>query len=37
MRNSCNILVVKPEWKRQLERPRSKQKDNIRTDVREIG
>jgi len=37
MRNAYNISVLKPEEKISLERPRSRQKDNIKMDVREIG
>jgi hypothetical protein len=36
-RNACRILVIKPEGKRQLERPRRRWEDNIRMDLREIG
>jgi hypothetical protein len=36
-RNACNILVVKPERKRPLARPRRRWKDNVRMDLREIG
>jgi ribosome biogenesis protein Nip4 len=32
-----NILVGKPEEKRQLRRPRHRWEDNIRMDLREIG
>jgi hypothetical protein len=37
MRNSHNILVRKPEGKRQLGRHRHRWEDNIRMDLREIG
>jgi hypothetical protein len=37
MRNAYNILIVKPEGKRLLGRPRSRMKDNIRMDFMEIG
>jgi len=30
------ILVVRPEWKRSLERHRRKWEDNIKIDLREI-
>jgi hypothetical protein len=36
-RNPCRILVVKPEGKRQLGRPRRMWEDNIRMDLRVIG
>jgi len=36
MRNSCNILVGKPEGKKTLRRPRRRWED-IRMDLREIG
>jgi hypothetical protein len=36
MRNAYETLVRKPEWKRLLERPSHRWKDNIRTDLREI-
>jgi hypothetical protein len=36
-RNACRILVVKPEGKRPLGRPRRRWEDNIRMDLREIG
>jgi hypothetical protein len=36
MRNACNIIVGKPEGKRTFGRPRSKWKDNIRKNLREI-
>jgi hypothetical protein len=35
MRNSYKILVGKTGWKRALGRPRSKYKDNIKTDLRD--
>jgi hypothetical protein len=37
MRNAHKILVGKPEGKRQLERPRYRWKDNIKTGLRRIG
>jgi len=37
MRNAYSILVVKPEEKRPLGRPRRRQEDNIITDLREIS
>jgi hypothetical protein len=37
MRNAYNILVWKSEGKIPLERPRSRWKDNVRMDLREIG
>jgi hypothetical protein len=36
-RNSYRILVGKPEGNRPLGRPRRRWKDNIKTDLREIG
>jgi hypothetical protein len=36
-RNVYGVLVGKPEGKRPLERPRSRWKDGIRMDLREIG
>jgi hypothetical protein len=36
-RNTCGILVGKPEEKRTLERLRSRWVDNIKIDPREIG
>jgi hypothetical protein len=35
-RNTCRILVGKPERKRQLERPSLRWVDNIKMDLREI-
>jgi hypothetical protein len=35
-RNACRILVVKPEGKRLLGRPRRRWVDNIKMDLREI-
>jgi hypothetical protein len=35
-RNAYRILVVKPEGKRPLERPRHRWVDNIKMDLREI-
>jgi hypothetical protein len=37
MRYAYNILVVNPEEKRPLRRPRSRWEDNYRMNVREIG
>jgi hypothetical protein len=37
MRNRYSILVVKPEGKRPLGRPRRRWEDNIVMDVKEIG
>jgi hypothetical protein len=36
-RNAYRILVVKPEGKRPLGRPRRRWVDNIKMDLREIG
>jgi hypothetical protein len=36
-RNAYRILVVKPEGKRPLGRPRHSRLDNIKIDLREIG
>jgi hypothetical protein len=36
-RNSCRILVRKPEGKRPLGRPRRRWADNIKIDLRGIG
>jgi hypothetical protein len=36
-RNTCRILVGKPEGKRPLGRPKSKSVDNIKIDLRETG
>jgi hypothetical protein len=36
-RNVYRVLVVKPERKRPLERPRRRREDGIRKDLREIG
>jgi hypothetical protein len=36
-RNTCKILVGKPEGKRPLGRPRCKWEGNIKMDLREIG
>jgi hypothetical protein len=36
-RNEYRILVGKPQRKRPLGRPRHKQVDNIKMDLREIG
>jgi hypothetical protein len=37
MRNEYNTLVGKPEGKRPFIRPRYRQKDNSRMDLREVG
>jgi len=37
MRNVYKILVIKPEGKRPLRRPRNRWEDNIRMDHGEIG
>jgi hypothetical protein len=37
MRNAFRILIAKPEMKRPLERRKSRCKNNIRIDIREIG
>jgi hypothetical protein len=37
MRNAYRILVIKPEEKRPLGRPRRRWVDNIKIDLREIG
>jgi hypothetical protein len=36
-RNSCRILMGKPEGKRPLGRPRRRWVDDIKRDLREIG
>jgi hypothetical protein len=36
-RNTYGILVGKPEGKRPLGRPRRRQVDNIKIDLRDIG
>jgi hypothetical protein len=36
-RNVYRVLVVKPEGKRSLGRPRRRWKDGIKMDLREIG
>jgi hypothetical protein len=36
-RNGYRILVVKPEGKRSLGRPRRRWVDNIKIDLREVG
>jgi hypothetical protein len=36
MRNAYNILVRKPEGKEPLGRPRCKQEDNIKMNLREL-
>jgi hypothetical protein len=36
-RNSCRLLVRKPEGKRPLGRPRGRWMDNIKMDLLEIG
>jgi hypothetical protein len=35
--NACRLLVVKPERKRPLGRPRHRWVDNIKTNLGEIG
>jgi hypothetical protein len=35
--NACRSLVGKPEGTRPLERPRSKQVDNIKMELRAVG
>jgi hypothetical protein len=37
MRNSYSILVVKPEGKRELGRPRRKRENSTRIELRELG
>jgi hypothetical protein len=37
MSYTYKVLVGKPEGKRPLGRPRRKWKDNVRTDLREMG
>jgi hypothetical protein len=37
IRNAYNILVGKPEGKRQLIRPSRRGEDNIRMDLKELG
>jgi ribosome biogenesis protein Nip4 len=37
VRGAYNILVGRPEGRRQLERPRHRWEDNIKMDLREIG
>jgi hypothetical protein len=36
MRNSYNIFVGKPEWKRPVGRPKCRWEYNVRTDLRKI-
>ena len=36
-RGVYKVLVGKPEGKRQLERPRRRWEDNIKTDLQEVG
>jgi hypothetical protein len=36
-RGVCRVLVVEPERKRLLERPRHRWKDNSKMDVQEVG
>jgi hypothetical protein len=36
MRSAYKILVGKPEWKRQLGRPRRRWENNVRMDLREM-
>jgi hypothetical protein len=33
----CGVLVVKPEGKRPLVRPRNRWEDNIKIDLQEVG
>jgi hypothetical protein len=35
--NAYNIFVGMPEWKRPLERPRRRRKDNIKIYIKETG
>jgi hypothetical protein len=37
MRGAYGVLVVKPEERRPLERPRRRWEDNIKMDFREVG
>jgi hypothetical protein len=37
MRNIYNVLIIKPEGKRGLRRPKRRWEDNIRMDLREIA
>jgi hypothetical protein len=37
MRKAYKILILKPEWKILLGRPRCRWEHNIRMDLREIG
>ena len=36
-RNAYRVLVLKPEGKRSLGRPRRRREDNIKMDLREVG
>jgi hypothetical protein len=36
-RDAYRVVIIKPEIKRPLGRPRRRWKDNIRMDLREIG
>jgi hypothetical protein len=36
IRNACNILVVNPERKRPLRRPRRRWEDDVRMDLRKM-
>jgi hypothetical protein len=36
-RSVCRVLVVRPEVKRPLGRPRRRREDNIKLDLKEIG
>jgi hypothetical protein len=36
-RSVCRVLVVRPEVKKPLERPRHRWEDNIKMDVQEVG
>jgi hypothetical protein len=37
MKNSNNILIGKPDWKRQLGRPRHRRNNNMKLDLKKIG
>jgi hypothetical protein len=36
-RGACTVLVVRPEGKRPLKRPKCRQKDNIKMSLQEVG
>ena len=36
-RNTCNVLVGKPEGKRSLGRPRHREEVDIKIDIKELG